>query len=67
MSNEIEKHIEEIECPECGKRQLATVLHTIPFYTYIKNCISCKYTIMESDWVLINTEDELKIQGGNNE
>jgi len=56
----IEKHIEQIECPECGKRQIATVLHTVPWWSYVHDCVSCKYTIMESEWVLINTEDELK-------
>ena len=54
------KHIEQIECPECGKRQIATVLHTLPWWSYVHDCVSCKYTIMESEWVLINTEDELK-------
>jgi len=56
----MEKHIEQIECPECGKRQIATVLHTEPWWSYVHHCVSCKYTIMESEWVLINTEDELK-------
>jgi len=56
----MEKHIEQIECPECGKRQIATVLHTFPWWSYVHDCVSCKYTIMESEWVLINTEDELK-------
>ena len=56
----MEKHIEQIECPECGKRQIATVLHTIPWWSYVHYCVSCKYTIMESEWVLINTQDELK-------
>jgi len=55
----MEKHIEQIECPECGKRQIATVLHTLPWWSYVHHCVSCKYTIMESEWVLINTEDEL--------
>jgi len=56
----LEKHIEKIECPECGKRQKATVLHTLPFWSYVHNCVSCKYTIMESEWTLINKEDEMK-------
>jgi len=56
----LEKHIEKIECPECGKRQIATVLHTSPFWSYVHNCVSCKHTIMESEWILINKEDELK-------
>lgn len=56
----MEKHIEQIECPECGKRQMANVLHTLPWWSYVHDCVSCKYTIMESEWVLINTEDELK-------
>jgi len=56
----LEKHIEQIECPECGKIQIATVLHTLPFWSYVHNCVSCKYTIMESEWILIKKEDELK-------
>jgi len=54
------KHTEQIECPECGKRQIATVLHTVPWWTYTHDCESCKYTIMESEWVLVNTKDELE-------
>jgi C4-type Zn-finger protein len=56
----MENHIEEIECPNCGERQIATVMHTTPFFTYIHDCVICKYTIMESEWVLIHTEEEIK-------
>jgi uncharacterized Zn finger protein len=55
----MENHTEEIECPECGHRQAAEVLHTWPWWSYVHTCVSCKYVIMESEWILINTEDEL--------
>ena len=58
----MEIHKEEIECPECGKRQQATVLHTFPWFSYVHDCVGCKYTIMESEWNLLHTEDELKIK-----
>lgn len=41
---------EEIECPECGKVQIAIIQHTIPFWTYFHYCESCMYPITESDW-----------------
>jgi ssDNA-binding Zn-finger/Zn-ribbon topoisomerase 1 len=63
----IDKHKERIECPECNKRQIAEVLHTLPFWLYIHNCISCRYTIMESEWTLIYTEDEMKTKELNEE
>jgi len=56
----MKQHIEEIECPECGKREIATVKHTVPHYTYIHEC-ACGYTIMESEWILINSQCELDI------
>lgn len=43
-------HDEVIQCPECGKRQIATVLLTVPFATYIHHCLECEYIITESDW-----------------
>lgn len=43
-------HFEQIACPECGSRQIATVQHTKPFWTYVRDCTNCHYTIMESEW-----------------
>jgi hypothetical protein len=43
-------HKERIECPECGLVQKAIVYHTIPWYTYIHQCIKCEYIIMENEW-----------------
>lgn len=43
-------HKEHIWCPNCGKHQVAKVEHTNPFWTYIHECITCGYTIMESEW-----------------
>jgi hypothetical protein len=34
----------------------ATVIHTVPFFTYIHNCNNCHYVITESDWELTNKE-----------
>jgi ribosomal protein S27E len=65
--DKIDSHIEEIECPECGKRQMATVYHTMPFYNFVHHCISCKYVIMESEWILVNTEEEVNIKQKNDE
>jgi uncharacterized Zn finger protein len=44
----MEKHYEIIKCPECGRHEVAEVLHTVPWYTYIHNC-TCGYIIMESE------------------
>lgn len=46
-------HTETILCPECWQECVATVEHTIPFYTYIHLCL-CGYTITESDWQKVN-------------
>jgi hypothetical protein len=40
-----------IICPECGSVELATIdTSTVPWWTYIHDCKSCGYTIMESEW-----------------
>ena len=62
-----ESHIEEIECPECGTRQMAKVIHTFPWWSFVHHCVACKYIIMESEWILINTEDELNNQPSDDE
>lgn len=51
-----EKHKETIKCPQCGKIQLAEVLHTSPLWPYAYNCINCDYIIMESEFKNINAE-----------
>lgn len=48
----IPTHTEQIECPECGSLQNATVEHTQPFWTYIHEC-NCGHTIMESEWDVV--------------
>lgn len=46
----MEKRIEKIVCPKCGKIQFAEV-ETTPFWDiYIHDCEECGYTIMESEW-----------------
>ncbi len=41
---------EKIKCPECGAMQSANVVLLEPFCVYVHKCISCHYTIMESEW-----------------
>ena len=43
------KHQETIKCPQCKALQTATVLHTIPFGSYVHFC-DCGYIITESEW-----------------
>lgn len=43
-------YINAIICPECKKKQIASVLDTVPFLTKVHSCIKCKYIIMESEW-----------------
>lgn len=46
-------HLEKIKCPDCSCVQDGEVMHTFPFWTYIHQCTGCGYTIMESEWNLI--------------
>lgn len=43
-------HSEVIICPSCHSVEMATVLHTWPFYSRVHDCLACGYTIMESEW-----------------
>jgi transcription elongation factor Elf1 len=43
-----------IKCPACDTVQAAICEHTIPFKTYIHDCEICEYTIMESEWDVVN-------------
>jgi ribosomal protein S27E len=43
-------HKEIIKCCECNKVQVAEVLHTFPWATFIHHCSGCGYIIMESEW-----------------
>jgi uncharacterized Zn finger protein len=54
---EVWHHAERIRCPECGQEQDAVVQHTRPFWTYICHCKKCGYTIMESEWEVVNEQD----------
>ena len=51
-----ESHTEEIECPECGTRQIATVQHVLPWWAYVHECTKCGYVIMESEWKTISSD-----------
>lgn len=57
---QVTKHSETIRCPQCFKKQKAFVFHTIPFATYIHECKSCGYTIMESDWEVVEPKTKTK-------
>jgi hypothetical protein len=46
-------HVEAIQCPECDATQEAEVLHTMPDYTYEKNCCVCGYAITKPEWKTI--------------
>ena len=43
---------ERIVCPDCGLAQEATVEHydDEPWPRWIRDCVGCGYTIMESEW-----------------
>lgn len=48
--NIIPSHCETIECPNCNQRHSATIVHTVPFYTYVHTCWRCEYIITEGEW-----------------
>jgi predicted RNA-binding Zn-ribbon protein involved in translation (DUF1610 family) len=54
---DMHSHKETIKCPECGTIQEAEVLHTEPFSTYLHDCISCNYTITESEWECVDVDN----------
>lgn len=43
-------HYDRIICPNCGTEQVAQVLHTAPWYSYVHECQDCQYIITESEW-----------------
>ena len=49
---------ETIRCPECGKSQTAHVHfeNWMPFTAYVHEC-ACGYTIMESEWERVSTDE----------
>lgn len=51
MKIKIKSHLEKIRCPECKSIQVATVEHTIPFWSYVHECYRCNFIIMESEWI----------------
>lgn len=48
-------HKDVIRCPECSYLQTADVVQngTMPFATFIHTCKNCEYTIMESEWCVV--------------
>ena len=49
----IEKIKTAIRCPECGLKQKAFIEQTLPFYTYVHECVNCHYIIGESEWEIV--------------
>lgn len=56
--NEITSFKELIKCPSCSITNIATVEVKAPFNSYVHECYSCKYVIMESEWELVNEENK---------
>jgi len=52
-----ETHMEIIICPNCGKKCIAEVKHTFPFWSYVHEC-DCGYWIMQSEWELAEEKDK---------
>lgn len=49
MSQQTPSHQEKIVCPECGAVQVANVLHTVPWASYVHNCDQCGCIISETE------------------
>jgi len=58
MSTKTKVHIDLIKCPSCDEIQLAVVEHTMPFYSYVHECVKCRYVIMESEWEIVKKQDK---------
>lgn len=43
-------HNDQIDCPKCGHRQMAKVIHALPHFLYQHECTKCFYIIRESEW-----------------
>lgn len=44
------EHTETILCPRCKSHQVAIVIHSKPFWSYVHVCGVCSYCITESEW-----------------
>lgn len=53
----MKQHEETIVCPECAAIERATVIHTVPWYSYVHECTKCGFIIMESDWAIAATKE----------
>ena len=53
----MENYTEVIKCPVCGTIQLAEIIRNLPFDIYIHDCSFCGYTIMESEWEVVNGKE----------
>lgn len=53
MKFDVDITAEMIKCPACDIVQAAIFEHTVPFGTYVHECVNCKYVIMESEWTSI--------------
>ena len=62
MAETLKFHYEAIACPNCAHKQIAKVTHTEPFYTYIHECVKCKYVATESDWIRVVLTKSIKFR-----
>jgi hypothetical protein len=52
-----ETHQEMIVCPGCMSPELATVEHTVPWWSYVHECGVCRHMITESEWTRVKGEN----------
>ena len=55
MSDNIIYHWDMIKCPKCKSKQVAKVLHTEPWWSYVHEC-DCGYIITESEWDVVKKD-----------
>lgn len=46
--------VDHIRCPQCGKGQLARIIHTLPDDLYEHECYACFFIIQKPDWKSTN-------------
>lgn len=56
------KSHELLNCPCCGQRQVAEVLHTRVHDVRLHECIKCDYIITESDWIVQKQIPQEKVE-----
>lgn len=54
MIKENEVKYEVIRCPACLHVQVAEAVKSWPWWMYVHDCSECGYTIMESEWEVVD-------------